>query len=61
MPRTRSSLLSRGCESIIIQVAHGVVGENARKVVQFAIVLHLLQQGCPMLEYEALKLLFKFL
>jgi len=28
---------------------------------QFAIVLHLLQQGCLMLEYEALKPLFKFL
>ncbi len=35
--------------------------ENARKVVRFAIVLHLLQQGCPMLEYEALKPLIKFL
>ncbi len=61
MPRTRSCLLSYGCESIIIQVAHGVARENARKVVQFAIVLHLLQQGCPMLEYEILKPLFKFL
>jgi hypothetical protein len=58
MPRTRSCLLSYGCESIFIQVAHGVAGENARKVV---IMLYLLQQGCPMLEYEALKLLFKFL
>ncbi len=52
---------SRGCEFTTIQVAHGVVGENARKVVQFTIVLHLLQQGHPMLEYETLKLLFKFL
>jgi hypothetical protein len=59
MPRTKRCLLSHGCESIIIQVAHGVARENARKVVQFSIVLHLLQQGCPMLEYEALKPLFK--
>jgi hypothetical protein len=58
MPRTRSCLLSYGYESISIQVAHGVAGENARKVV---IMLYLLQQGCPMLEYETLKLLFKFL
>ncbi len=51
----------RGCESIVTQVTHGVVGDNARKVVQFATMLHLLQQGLPMLEYEALKPLFKFL
>jgi hypothetical protein len=50
-----------GREFIPTQVAHGVVGENARKVVQFANVLHLLQQGRPLLEYEALKPLFKFL
>ncbi len=31
-----------GYESIITQVAHGVFRENARKVVQFATVLHLL-------------------
>ncbi len=35
--------------------------ENAKKVVQFAIVLHLSQQECPMLEYETSKPLFKFL
>jgi hypothetical protein len=50
-----------GHEFIAIQVAHGVVGKNVKKVVQFTIVLHLLQQGHPMLEYEALKPLFKFL
>jgi hypothetical protein len=52
---------SRGYEFTTIQVAHGVVGENVRKVVQFTILLHLLQQGHPMLEYDTLKLLFKFL
>jgi hypothetical protein len=31
-----------GHEFIASQVAHGVVGENPKKVVQFAIVLHLL-------------------
>ncbi len=50
-----------GYESITIQVAHGVIRDNARKLVQFATVLHFLPQGHPMLEYEALKHLFKFL
>jgi hypothetical protein len=27
---------------------------------QFATILHLLQQGCPMLEYEALMFLYDF-
>jgi hypothetical protein len=31
--------------------------KRAYKIMQFAIMLHLLQQGHPMLEYEALKLL----
>jgi exoribonuclease II len=31
-----------GNEFIITQVAHGVVGKNVRKVVQFATMLHLL-------------------
>jgi hypothetical protein len=53
--------VSRNHESIASQVAKGVVGEKGRKVVQFATMLHLLQQGHPMLEYEALKHLFQFL
>jgi hypothetical protein len=52
---------SHGRESIGIQVAHGVARKNAKKVVSFIIVLHLLQQGCPMLEYGTFKALFKFL
>lgn len=28
---------------------------------QFATIFHLLQQGCSMLEYEAIKLLYEFL
>jgi hypothetical protein len=28
---------------------------------QFANVLHLLQQGCPTLEYESMRVLFEFL
>jgi len=43
---------SHGHKSIAIQVAHDVAKKNARKVVQFATMLHLLQQGHPMLEYE---------
>ncbi len=52
---------SHGHESIATQVTHGVARKNAKKVVNFVIVLHLLQQGCPMLEYVTLKPLFKFL
>ncbi len=33
---------SHGYEFIATQVTHGVVKDNAKKVVQFAIVLHLL-------------------
>jgi hypothetical protein len=38
-----------------------VVGENRGKVVQFFMVLHFLQQGRPMQEYEAIKPLSEFL
>jgi hypothetical protein len=36
-------LLDRcSCENVVAQVANGMVGEKARKVVQFAIVVYLL-------------------
>ena len=38
-----------------------VKGERARKRIQFATILHLLQEGHPMLEYAALQPLLKFL
>jgi hypothetical protein len=38
-----------------------VCRNNAKKVVQFASILHLLQQGHPMIEYEPLMPLFEFL
>ena len=38
-----------------------VKGEQARKRLQFATILHLLQEGCPMLEYAALQPLLSFL
>jgi hypothetical protein len=37
-----------------------MAGQNRRKV-QFATILHLLQQGNPMQEYEAIKPLYEFL
>jgi hypothetical protein len=44
------------------QVTNGIVREKTRKLVQFTIVLHLLQQGCPMFEYESMmKVLFELL
>ncbi len=47
--------------TIVEQVQGGVKGEHGRKWQQFPIILHLLQQGWPMLEFEALKALFSFL
>jgi hypothetical protein len=38
-----------------------MVGEKSQKVVQFSTMFHMLEQGYPMLEYESLRLLFKFL
>ncbi len=48
-------------EFVVAQIVNCFVGKKLQKVVQFATMLQLLQQGCPMLEYEALKLLFQFL
>jgi hypothetical protein len=45
----------------LLQVQVGFKGDHARKMNQFAIVFHLLQNGHPMLEYESLKELFTFL
>jgi hypothetical protein len=41
--------------NVVAQLANGMAGENLRKVVQFTTFLHLLQQGCPMQEYEAIR------
>ena len=38
-----------------------VKGERARKRLQFATILHLPQEGCPMLEYAAIQPLLEFL
>jgi hypothetical protein len=49
------------CENVINQIGNGKAKEKARKVMQFGTILHLLQQGCVMLEYEAMRVLFEFL
>jgi len=46
--------------NVATQLANGMARENQRKV-QFATILHLLQQGSPMQEYEAIKPLYEFL
>ncbi len=46
--------------SIVEQIQGGVKGEHGKKI-KIATILHLLQQGQPMLEFEALKPLFYFL
>ncbi len=43
------------------QVSNGLVGEERKKLVQFATLFHTLKHGKPMLEYEAHKNLFDFL
>jgi len=47
--------------SVVDQLASGLVREDQKTVVQFAKILHLLQQGCPMQKYEAIKPLYEFL
>jgi hypothetical protein len=49
------------CYVQLVQVQLGFKGDRARKMSQFAIVFHLLQNERPMLEYESLKELFRFL
>jgi hypothetical protein len=58
--KNKRILASCSQEAIDAQLAHGMVGEKVHKV-QFFIVLHLLWQGHPMLEYESLRPLFEFL
>jgi hypothetical protein len=48
-------------ESVVAQVTNGMARKKVRKLVQFATILHLLQQGHPMLEYEAMKPLLEFI
>jgi hypothetical protein len=54
-------LVRCGNESVVAQVANGMVRKKAKKVVQFASILHLLQQGHPTIEYEPFMPLFEFL
>jgi hypothetical protein len=54
-------LTSHSCQTITQQIANGIVGKKVKRVRYFAIVLHMLQQGRPMFEYESMKVLFMFL
>jgi hypothetical protein len=54
-------LASHNHRNVATQPANGMVRENQKKVVQFAIVLHLPRQGHPMQEYEVIKPLYEFL
>lgn len=55
MPRTINWLFPIILKILLPQVANGVVKEKGDFFVQSVIVLHLLQQGHPMLEYEVIK------
>jgi hypothetical protein len=58
MPRTKEPLFFRSWEIIGVQLAHMVARKKVRKNIQFSTILHLLQQGHPMLEYESLQPLY---
>ncbi len=51
----------RNGQTLVAQLGNGDAGEKGIKVVQFATIFHLLQLGCPMLEYEVIKSLYEFL
>ncbi len=59
--KTKKLLVKCGNESVVALVANGMVGKKAKKVMQFASILHLFQQGHAMIEYEPLMFLFEFL
>ncbi len=59
--KNQKLLASYNHESVINQIANGKAKEKAKKVMQFGTILHLLEQGCLMLEYEAMRALFEFL
>ncbi len=61
MPRTKSCLLLIVVNLLLFKLHMMWLERMQKKVIQFATMLHLLQQGHPMLEYEALTPLFKFL
>jgi hypothetical protein len=48
-------------ESVVAQVANGMARKKVRKLMQFATILHFLQQGHSMLQYETMKPLFEFI
>jgi hypothetical protein len=48
---------ARSAQKPIIQQLREVKGERARKRQQLATIFHFLQQGRPMVEYEAIRLL----
>jgi hypothetical protein len=52
-------LASHSGQNIATQLGNGDAWEKG--IVQFATIFHLLEQGCPMLEYEAIKPLYEFL
>ncbi len=47
--------ISHNQKIIVDQITNGVVKEKGGKVLQSTLVLHVLQQGHPMLEYEVVK------
>ncbi len=60
--RVKNHKLFASCShgSVVTQLANEMIRDNKKKVVQFASILHLLQQGCPMQKYEAIRPLYGF-
>ncbi len=53
--------VSRSGESVLDRVMQGMAHEGLKKVIQFATVFYLLQEGKLMLEYESMKGFLQFL
>lgn len=52
---------TRGLDTIDVQLENGGKVERKKKYIQFVAIWHFLKQGHPMIDFERLKALFKFL
>jgi hypothetical protein len=52
---------ARGLDIVAIQLENGGKAEREKKYIQFVAIQHLFKQGRPMIDFEGLKGLFKFL
>jgi hypothetical protein len=53
--------VAKGLDMVVAQLEDGGKAERKKKYIQFVVIWHLLKQGHPMIDFEGLKGLFKFL